>query len=71
MHIVYADPARVVRARYFLREQGISSCLTPGVPVSDDPGALIVSVLEVADEDAERVTAILTQFDLMGSVGGL
>jgi hypothetical protein len=69
VHIVYTDPQRVVRARFVLREHAIRSSLTPGVPISDDADAPLVSVIEVADSDAERVTDLLSQFNLMGSVG--
>ena len=71
MHIVYADPTRVVRARAVLRQQGILSDLTIGVPTSDEPRAAQVSVIEVADGNAERAKEILTAHDLMGAVGGL
>ncbi len=68
MKIVYSDPYRVVSARYFLRELGITASLASDVPPGGGPDGPKVTVVVVAEEDAERARSILTQYDLMGRV---
>jgi len=64
--IVFADPGRLARARYLLREHGIAVIPTsPAYP--DGPQ---VTFLELEDADARKAVEILSDCDLMGTAVG-
>lgn len=68
MKIVYADLARMVRARHVLRRNQIGYTSWPAPASADDPDGPQVTMLVIADADAERAAAVLTESDLMGTV---